>query len=90
MADIKPHDALTTSGIRNIIKQIYKRAGVENISVHLTPHIIRHTTATLAIENGMPVQQVQKMLGHVSLDTTMQYVDINDNDIRSNHNKFVV
>lgn len=90
VSDRKPHGALTTCGLRNVIKEIYKRAGVENISVHLTPHIIRHTTATLAIENGMPVQQVQKMLGHVSLDTTMQYVDINDNDIKSNHNKFVV
>lgn len=78
---------LTTAGMRRIINDIGDRAGV---SVHLTPHIIRHTTATLALDAGMPVEQVQRLLGHSQIETTMHYIDLNQDTVRQSYSKHVI
>lgn len=78
---------LSTRAVQKMIERIISRTDVRT---HVTPHIFRHTSATVAIRAGMPVEQVQRMLGHSSINTTMVYTDIDDSDVRQNHGKYVV
>lgn len=50
---------------------------------------IRRTMATMAIDKGMPVEQVQKLLGHIKIDTTMEYAMVNQNNVKNSHRKYV-
>ena len=69
------------------IKNIWQRT---NINHKITPHIFRNTTGTLSAQNGMPIEQVQKLLGHESIKTTMRYVKVFDEDVKANHRKYTV
>ena len=53
------------------------------------PHKFRRTLATMAIDKGMPIEQVQHLLGHQSLDTTLQYAMVNQNNVKLSHHKFI-
>ena len=53
----------------------------------VTPHIFRHTTATIALQNGMPIENVSKLLGHSNLDVTMRYVETDNELLKLIHNK---
>ena len=53
------------------------------------PHKSRRTLATMAIDKGMPIEQVQHLLGHQSLDTTLQYGMVNQNNVKLSHHKFI-
>lgn len=55
--------------------------------MRVTPHIIRHTTATQALEKGMPIEEVQKLLGHAKINTTMIYVDLADQRVKNRHSQ---
>lgn len=81
----KPYLKLNVSGIEIIIRNIGKTAGVKNCH----PHRFRRTMATLAIKKGMSLVDVQRMLGHESLDTTKIYLDLDDTDLRYQHEKFM-
>lgn len=81
-----PYRRLSTRSIQKEIGSICKRSG---IPAKVTPHILRHTFATTAIGNGMPVQQVQQLLGHSKLDTTMIYAKVDQQDVRSSHRKYI-
>ena len=81
---------MTTAGMRAAIGKICERAGVDAMSVHVTPHVIRHTTATLALNAGMPVEQVQQMLGHSQIETTMKYIDVNQTAVKDSYMRHVV
>lgn len=70
-------------GIEKIIKAIAEKADVENAH----PHRFRRTFATNALRKGMPVQCLQKILGHQSLDTTMIYCNVDDDTVRYEHCK---
>ena len=59
------------------------------IGRHLYPHLIRHTTASMALERGMNVTDLQKMLGHEKLDTTMIYAKVAQESVRYSHHKYV-
>ena len=59
------------------------------VSVHVTPHIFRHTAASLALQRGMPIEQVQKFLGHARIQTTLRYAKVLDFDVKLNHRKYV-
>lgn len=76
---------LDNSAIEAIVRRIGKRAGVSNCH----PHRFRRTCATWALRHGMPIIIVQQMLGHSSLETTQRYLDIEDNELREAHKKFV-
>lgn len=52
-------------------------------------HKFRRTMATRAIDKGMPIEQVQKILGHSQIDTTMQYAMVNQNNVKSSHQKYM-
>lgn len=83
------HHSITENAIQQMVYRMYK--GIkDDISLKLSPHIIRHTTTTLAIESGMPVTSVQSILGHASLETTMEYVDMTRVDVKNDYRKYVV
>ena len=84
----EPYDRLAKSGIENIVKNIMSRTS--NMSVHVTPHIFRHTTATTALDRGMNIADVSKFLGHKSIATTMEYITTNLNSIKEEHKTCIV
>lgn len=73
-------------GIEATIRRMGKRAGVEGAH----PHKFRRTCATFALQRGMPIELVSKMLGHEQLTTTQIYLDLNENDLALAHKKYVV
>ena len=80
-----PHDRLGISGVEKCLKRIGDKSGIVNVH----PHKFRRTLATNAIDKGMPVEQVQKLLGHMQLDTTMQYAMVQQNNVKIAHRKFI-
>lgn len=76
---------LGRSYLESIIRDLGKRAGVQNCY----PHRFRRTAATWASRRGMPVEQVQQMLGHSSLDTTMIYTRVDQADVKRSHEKYL-
>ena len=80
-----PHGRLTISGVEKVLRELGKEA--EIAKVH--PHRFRRTLATTAIDKGMPIEQVQKLLGHVKIDTTMNYAMVNQNNVKNAHRKFL-
>lgn len=78
------HEALEAQGIRYILNALAKRAGVENVH----PHRFRRTFATGLARRGMNVQEIQKLLGHSSIDTTMTYVNVENSGVQASYKKF--
>jgi integrase/recombinase XerD len=70
---------LTTQGIANVIKQLRAEAGIER---HVTPHMLRHTVATLLLRNGVDIRIVQEFLGHASIATTQRYTHVTKEHLR--------
>lgn len=85
VSDRRPHDAIDTHAIQNIFGQLSQIVGFK-----VTPHVMRHTTATLAVQSGMQITEVQEMLGHASVATTQIYAEILKEDVRQAHLKYVV
>jgi len=76
---------LQSGGVGTMLRQLGVRAGVENVHAHR----FRRTAATKALNRGMPVEQVQKMLGHEKIDTTMRYAIAADNALKHSHEKYM-
>lgn len=83
----KPHDKLKKCGVEKIIRDI---SSIANLGKTLTPHILRHTTATTALYNGMSIDEIQKMLGHSSINTTMIYAKTDIENVKASHQRFVI
>lgn len=81
----KPYQRLSISGIELIIRKLGKVSNISNVY----PHKFRRTLATMAIDKGMPIEQVQKLLGHVKIDTTMHYAMVNQNNVKNSHRKYI-
>lgn len=81
----KPHRRLKISGVEVRLRLLGRALGMERIH----PHKFRRTMATRAIDKGMPVEQVQKILGHSQIDTTMQYAIVNQNNVRESHRRYI-
>lgn len=80
-----PHSRLKISGVEIRIRQLGRKLNLTKIH----PHKFRRTMATRAIDKGMPIEQVQKILGHSQIDTTMQYAIVNQVNVKTSHQKFI-
>ena len=80
-----PYQRLQISGVETRIRELGRQLQINNIH----PHKFRRTMATRAIDKGMPIEQVQKLLGHQQIDTTMQYAMVNQNNVKSSHRKYM-
>ena len=74
---------------RSIEDEICRIVSRCDLSVHVTPHIFRHTAASLALQRGMPIEQVQRFLGHARIQTTLRYAKILSADVKNAHAKYV-
>ncbi|RGH91166.1 integrase [Ruminococcus sp. AM27-11LB] len=80
-----PHERLKISGVEIRIRTLGRKLNMGKIH----PHKFRRTMATRAIDKGMPIEQVQKLLGHSQIDTTMQYAIVNQTNVKTSHQKFI-
>ena len=80
-----PYTRLTISGVESRLRILGKRVNL--LKVH--PHKFRRTLATMAIDKGMPIEQVQKLLGHVKIDTTLHYAIVNQNNVKLAHRRYL-
>lgn len=80
-----PYDRLKISGVEIRMRSL----GRSNNMTRIHPHKFRRTMATRAIDKGMPIEQVQKILGHSQIDTTMQYAMVNQSNVKSSHRKYI-
>ncbi len=80
-----PSDRLKISGVEIRIRELGRKINLPKIH----PHKFRRTMATRAIDKGMPIEQVQKILGHSQIDTTMQYAMVNQSNVKMSHRKYI-
>ncbi|WP_296889420.1 site-specific tyrosine recombinase/integron integrase [uncultured Methanobrevibacter sp.] len=80
-----PYERLGISGVETRLRELGKKCNINKVH----PHKFRRTMATNAIDKGMPIEQVQKLLGHVQIDTTMQYAMVNQSNVKLAHRKFI-
>ena len=80
-----PHTRLTISGIEMRIRKLGHTLSMPKVH----PHKFRRTLATMAIDKGMPIEQVQRLLGHVRIDTTLHYAIVNQNNVKLAHKKYL-
>ena len=81
----EPHDRLKISGVEIRLRKLGRKLNMTKIH----PHKFRRTMATRAIDKGMPIEQVQRILGHSQIDTTMHYAIVNQNNVKASHRKFI-
>lgn len=82
---LAPSERLQISGVEIRLRNLGKELNIPKVH----PHKFRRTLATMAIDKGMPIEQVQHLLGHQSLDTTLQYAMVNQNNVKLSHRKFL-
>ena len=82
---LAPYNRLKISGVEIRMRELGRLVGVERIH----PHKFRRTMATRAIDKGMPIEQVQKILGHCNIDTTMQYAMVNQSNVKGAQKKYL-
>lgn len=80
-----PHERLLIGGVETRLREIGKRTDMQKVH----PHKFRRTLATRAIDKGMPIEQVQRLLGHVKIDTTMHYAMVNQANVKNSHRKYI-
>ncbi len=82
---IQPFKRLEISGVEIRLRNLGKKLGITKVH----PHKFRRTLVTRAIDKGMPIEQVQRLLGHAKIDTTMQYAMVNQNNVKISHRKYI-
>lgn len=80
-----PHSRLTIGGVESRLRAVGSHANIH----HIHPHKFRRTMATMAIDKGMPIEQVQRLLGHVRVDTTLHYAQVNQSNVKLAHRKYI-
>ena len=73
------------SGVEIRLRELGNKLNINKVH----PHKFRRTLATVAIDKGMPIEQVQQLLGHQSVDTTLQYAMVNQNNVKESHRKYL-
>lgn len=89
VSDRRPYKPMKVAGIQRIIRKMAERAN-SNLTHHVTPHVLRHTTATTMAQNNVDVTSIQAVLGHSNINTTMVYVHKSQEDVKLDHRKAVV
>lgn len=82
---LSPYNRLEISGVEVRLRKLGRRLGITKVH----PHKFRRTLATRAIDKGMPIEQVQQLLGHAKIDTTMQYAMVSQNNVKLSHRKYI-
>ena len=80
-----PHERLKISGVEIRLRELGRKLEIERVH----PHKFRRSMATKAIDKGMPIEQVQKLLGHQQIDTTMRYAMVSQNNVKISHRKYM-
>lgn len=81
----KPYDRLSINAVEHRLRQLGTELNINKVH----PHKFRRSMATKAIDKGMPIEQVQKLLGHQQIDTTMHYAMVNQTNVKMSHRKFI-
>lgn len=81
----KPYRRLRISGVESRLRKLGKELGMDRVH----PHKFRRTLATRAIDKGMPIEQVQRLLGHAKIDTTLTYAMVDQSNVRSSHRRYI-
>lgn len=82
---LAPYDRLEISGVEIRLRKLGNDLELQRVH----PHKFRRTMATKAIDKGMPIEQVQRLLGHAKIDTTLQYAMVNQNNVKISHHKYI-
>jgi len=82
---LKPYKRLQISGIEIRLRELGRKLSINKVH----PHKFRRTLATMAIDKGMPIEQVQQLLGHAKIDTTMHYAMVDQNNVKISHKKYI-
>ena len=82
---LKPHKRLQISGVELRLRELGKELNIDKVH----PHKFRRTLATKAIDKGMPIEQVQTLLGHSQINTTMEYAIVNQTNVKNSHKKYI-
>lgn len=82
---IEPYNRLNISGVEIRMRSLGKKLNINKVH----PHKFRRTLATRAIDKGMPIEQVQHLLGHQKIDTTLQYAMVSQNNVKTSHRKYI-
>lgn len=80
-----PWNRLSIAGVERFLSNLGSRSQVQ----HVHPHKFRRTMATMAIEKGMPIEQVQKLLGHGKIDTTLHYALVNQANVKLSYQRYI-
>ena len=80
-----PYDRMKIGGIEVRLRELGKRLNIDKVH----PHKFRRTLATVAIDKGMPIEQLQKLLGHQRIDTTLQYAMVKQSNVKNAHRKYI-
>lgn len=80
-----PFNRMTIGGIEVRLREMGRKLGINKVH----PHKFRRTLATMAIDKGMPVEQLQKLLGHQRIDTTLQYAMVKQSNVKIAHRKYI-
>jgi len=80
-----PHERLQIGGVETRLRELGKRLSLPKVH----PHKFRRTLATMAIDKGMPVEQLQRLLGHQRIDTTLQYAMVKQSNVKIAHRKYI-
>lgn len=80
-----PHERIKIGGIESRLREIGKRLDIQGVH----PHKFRRTLATMAIDKGMPIEQLQQLLGHKRIDTTLQYAMVKQSNVKLAHKKYI-
>ena len=80
-----PHERLKIGGVEVRLREFGRQLGINKVH----PHKFRRTLATMAIDKGMPIEQLQQLLGHRKIDTTLQYAMVKQSNVKIAHRKYI-
>ena len=80
-----PYERIKIGGIEHRLREMGKRLEINKVH----PHKFRRTLATMAIDKGMPIEQLQQLLGHQRIDTTLQYAMVKQSNVKTAHRKYI-